>query len=167
MKKFFILVLSLCSLSATYSQEHLQDHISVDSLLVDSVPTCDTVRVVLITDVMENAIIYQDSLVRQLMIDRYLGIERGQIEKSGFRVQVYSSNQQQVAKNEALLLQQDLENKLDKPVYTLSEPPFWKVRIGNFLTREEAMEYREIFIRQFPDLQGGTYIVPDQIIIVN
>ena len=86
---------------------------------------------------------------------------------NGYRLQVFSSNQQQSAKNRALLLQQDLSGQLKEPVYAISEPPFWKVRIGNFLTREEANNYRMTFIAQFPELQGSTYVVPDKIIVVN
>lgn len=138
-----------------------------DNLLLDNTSQEDTLQAILIVDEMENAIVHQDSLIRRMMIDKSLGIQRGQIEKNGFRVQVYSSNQQQAAKNEALILQQELEGKIDKPVYALSDPPFWKVRIGNFLTREDAMKYREQLIAQFPELQGSTYVVPDKIIIIN
>lgn len=138
-----------------------------DTLLMETISQEDTLKAVLIVDEMENAIVHQDTLIRRMMIDKSLGIQRGQIEKNGFRVQVYSSNQQQVAKNEALILQQELAGKIDEPVYALSDPPFWKVRIGNFLTREDAMKYREQLIDQFPELQSSTYIVPDKIIIIN
>jgi hypothetical protein len=115
---------------------------------------------------MENALIHQDSMIDRLMIDKRLGRQRGQQELNGFRVQVYSSNQQQVAKNEAISLQQDLKDKLDYPIYIISEPPFWKVRIGNFLTREEANTYKEQLLVQYPNLYGSTYIVPDKITIL-
>ena len=116
---------------------------------------------------MENAIVHQDSTIRQLMIDKQMGIQRGKVEVDGFRVQVYSSNQQKTAKNEALLLQQKLEKSVNKTIYTISEPPFWKVRLGDFQTREEAVVYKNELIVQFPELQSSAYIVPDKIIIVN
>lgn len=124
------------------------------------------VPVVLLTEVMEHAVVHQDSAITRLMRDKRLGIQRGQQETDGFRLQVYASNAQQSAKNEALLLQQRLEGEIDVPVYALLEPPFWKVRIGNFRTREEANAYKEVFLQYFPDLQGGTYVVPDKIILV-
>ncbi|MBR2936650.1 MAG: SPOR domain-containing protein [Paludibacteraceae bacterium] len=156
----FAMVLSTLSIKA-------QDIVVADSMAMDSIAITDTINIALIVDDMENAVIHQDSLIRQLMIDKRLGIQRGQVQVNGFRVQVYSSNQQQVAKNEALILQQTLESQLDMPVYAISEPPFWKVRIGNFLTREEATEYRTEIISQFPELQGSTYVVPDKVIIIN
>lgn len=126
----------------------------------------DTIEVVLLKDMMNNAIIHQDSMIDRLMLDKRLGRQRGLQELNGFRVQVYSSNQQQVAKNEAISLQQDLKDKLDYPIYIISEPPFWKVRIGNFLTREEANTYKELLLVQYPNLCGSTYIVPDKITIL-
>lgn len=125
----------------------------------------DTIAPILITDVMENAVVHQDSAITQLMIDKRLGTQHEQQVIDGFRIQVYASNKQQQAKNEALLLQQQLESAIDIPVYTVSEPPFWKVRVGNFKTREDANTYKEAFLQEFPDLQGSTYVVPDKIIL--
>lgn len=168
MKRILFMYGILCVALSAYCQYVEQDiTLSVDSVVLDSIEAEDTVRVVLLTDIMDNAVVYQDSLVRELMINKRLGIQRGVQEVNGYRVQVFSSNQQQSAKNRALLLQQDLSSQLVEPVYAISEPPFWKVRIGNFLTREEANNYRMILVSQYPDLQGSTYVVPDKIIIVN
>ena len=123
-------------------------------------------HMMLITDAMENVVVHQDSLITRLMEDKRVGRQRGQYEEDGFRLQVYASNVQQTAKNEALLLQQRLEPLIDVPVYAQSEPPFWKVRLGNFRTREEANRYKEIFLQDFPDLQGSTYVVPDKILLI-
>ena len=159
-----ILWLALSALSQNVEQDSI---LRLDSVVLDTIAAVDTVEVVLLTDVMANAVVHQDSLVRELMINKRLGIQRGVQEMNGYRVQVFSSNQQQSAKNRALLLQQDLSGQLKEPVYAISEPPFWKVRIGNFLTREKANNYRMTFIAQFPELQGSTYVVPDKIIVVN
>lgn len=159
----FVVVLLFCTGLSCLAQE-----VSMDSVFVgDSVVVEDTLQVMLLTDVMENAIVHQDSTIRQLMIDKQMGIQRGKVEVDGFRVQVYSSNQQKTAKNEALLLQQKLEKSVNKTIYTISEPPFWKVRLGDFQTREEAVVYKNELIVQFPELQSSAYIVPDKIIIVN
>ena len=136
-------------------------------ITLDSVTNDDTIKNVLITDIMKNAIIHQDSAIYRLMMDKYLGIERGQQEVSGFRVQVYSSNQQQQAKSESISLQQGLEKKLSQPVYVISEPPFWKVRIGNFRTRDEANQYKKTLLDLYPELQSSTYVVPDKVIVLN
>lgn len=169
MKKIF-LILAICLPTWLVAQEvwvedsvpemELDTMIDTDTILVDSV------KVVLIMDEMANARVYQDSTIIRMMEDKRVGRVRGEQIVDGFRVQVYASNMQQVAKNEALMLQQRIENVLNVPVYALSEPPFWKVRLGNFKTREDANAYKEAFLNMFPDMVGSTYVVPDKIILV-
>ena len=77
--------------------------IQEEVISLDSITTDDTIQHLLLTDIMENAVIHQDSSIYRLMMDKHLGIERGQQEVNGFRVQVYSSNTQQRAKNESIL----------------------------------------------------------------
>ena len=85
------------------------------------------------------------------------------VEIDGYRVQIYSSNQQQAAKSEALDLESKIKDKIDQTVYVLYMPPFWKVRLGDFRTYEEAKVYKKIFVDQFPEVMGDTYIVRDKI----
>ena len=141
------------------------DILPTDSILVNDTVSIDSMHITLIMDDMSNAIVHQDSTITQLMMDKVTGRVRGEQIIDGFRVQIYASNQQQVAKNESLMLQQRIEPLLDVPVYAISEPPFWKVRIGNFKTREEANTYKDILLNMFPDMVGSTYVVPDKITI--
>ena len=135
----------------------------LDTLVVmDSIET--TVK--LIIDDMARVTVHQDPAITQLMLDKRLGYVRGEQIKEGFRVQIYASNRQQLAKKEASELQLRIEALIDVPVYTISEPPFWKVRIGNFETRDSANEYKNTFLQLFPELTGSTYVVPDKIIII-
>lgn len=145
----------------------LEEFILTDSLASDSIENDSIEVVLLLTDLMENVIVHQDSATHRLLLDKYLGIERGQQEIDGFRVQVYSSNMQQRAKNESILLHQELTKKLSQAIYVVSEPPFWKVRVGNFRTRDEANLYKETLLDLFPELQSSTYVVPDKIIVLN
>lgn len=137
----------------------------IDSVYIDSTAIVAEQEVRLIIDEMPNVAVHQDSAITNLMIDKTIGFQRGVQEVDGFRVQVYASNLPQVAKNEALLLQQELAPRVDVEIYVISEPPFWKVRLGNFKTREEATEYKEMLNMLFPDLRGGTYVVQDKVII--
>ncbi len=133
---------------------------------LDTLNNKDSIEVILITDNMPNAVVHQDSSIRELMLNKRIGYVRGEQVKEGFRVQIYASNNQQQAKKEATELQQRIENLLDIPIYTLSEPPFWKVRIGNFENREEANAYKNTLLQLFPELTGSTYVVPDKIIVM-
>lgn len=117
----------------------------------------------LITETMENAVVYQDEAITRLLDERVNGAQDTLTEVSGYRVQVYSSNRQQIAKQEALTLEKQLSQQIDVPVYVQYTPPFWKVRLGNFETQSEAQEYKNEFVKTHPQLQGETYIVRDQI----
>ena len=115
-----------------------------------------------IFDSLPGVQIIQDSTMTVLLDEAVYG-KREMVEIDGFRVQVYSSNQQQTAKGEALELEARLKDKVNQTIYVQYLPPFWKVRIGDFRTYEEAKEYKKLFVQQFPDLMGDTYIVRDKI----
>ena len=108
-----------------------QDSVFIEEHLVvnDRISQGDSVDITLLTDVMENAIIHQDSSIYRLLIDKYLGIERQQQEVNGFRVQVYASNQQQIAKNESILLQQEMEKKITKRIVNLNNSDLQLIKV--------------------------------------
>jgi hypothetical protein len=106
--------------------------------------------------------VIQDSTVA-VLLNAAINGRQEYVEVDGFRVQVYSSNQQQTAKGEALDLEEKMKEKIDQAVYVQYLTPFWKVRIGDFRTYNEAKEYKKQLVTQFPDLMGDTYIVRDKI----
>ncbi|MBO4518415.1 MAG: SPOR domain-containing protein [Paludibacteraceae bacterium] len=111
---------------------------------------------------MPNVEIIQDSAMVRLLNAAIVGTHE-LVEIDGYRVQIFSSNQQQSAKSEALRLESQLKDKLTQSVYVLYVPPFWKVRVGDFRTADEAKEYKKIFVQEFPDLMGNTYVVRDRV----
>lgn len=143
----------------------LVDSLHIDTLQSDTLQS-DTLHT-FILDAMPNVLVHQDSAITLLLEDKSYNRQRGQHQVSGFRVQVYASNTPQVAKNEALDLYETISSQVNMPVYVISEPPFWKVRLGDFLTREEAIEYKNQLNILFPHLQGSTYVVPDQVTVNN
>ncbi|MBQ2068220.1 MAG: SPOR domain-containing protein [Paludibacteraceae bacterium] len=106
--------------------------------------------------------VLQDSTVGVLMEEAMYG-KKELVTIDGYRVQIYSSNKQQTAKAEALDLETQLKDRINQTVYVQYQPPFWKVRLGDFRTAEEAREYKKIFVQQYPHLRGDTYIVRDKI----
>lgn len=118
-------------------------------------------------DMQSNVTMHQDSAITRLMEAKISGAERETVQVQGYRVQIYSSNRQQTAKTEAFELEKRiLEANLAVPVYVQYNPPFWKVRLGDFRTQEEAKLMKEEIIRRLPELQGDTYVVRDQITVV-
>ena len=89
------------------------------------------------------------------------------MQQQGYRVQVYSGNRQQTAKAEAFRIEKLIqESGLGVETYVLYNPPFWKVRLGNFRTQAEAQQLRDEVVRLLPSLQGDTYVVRDQIQLI-
>ena len=125
----------------------------------------DSLRIAMrpnLLDSMPGVEVLQDSAVGALLQAAMQG-NMELVEIDGYRVQIYSSNQQQVAKSEALELEAKIKDKINQTVYVLYMPPFWKVRLGDFRTYEEAKQYKKIFVDQFPSVMGDTYIVRDKI----
>jgi hypothetical protein len=81
------------------------------------------------------------------------------ISKPGYRVQVYvgkDRSEASSAKGRALNMQSDEEAYLDY------DRPNYRVKVGNFLTREDARELYKHLKRRFPDAM----IVPDQVTVI-
>lgn len=75
----------------------------------------------------------------------------------GFRIQVISTSN----RDEAIKTKTDLlTNFPDQKSYLVFQSPSFKVRIGNFLKREDAENFRKQLVDLYP--QGG-YIVEDAI----
>lgn len=86
------------------------------------------------------------------------------ITAAGYRVQVFSSNTQRTAKSEAFKIEKELRDVFpEQAVYVNYTSPFWKVRVGDFRTMQEAQEFRAELIKIFPNLKSETYTVKDQV----
>ena len=142
----------------TLSVSHLLETAVADTSLIET----DSLQKPYILDDMPLVRVQQDTLIEALLKEKIYG-KSEQIEIDGFRVQIFSSNRQQTAKEEALVLEKKMTEALSTAVYVAYIAPFWKVRLGNFRTYEEANAFKVHLITQFPELQGDTYIVRDKI----
>ena len=75
----------------------------------------------------------------------------------GFRLQMISTPR----RDDATQMKSELLNRFpDQKTYTLFQSPNFKVRLGNFLKREDAERFRSQISKFFPK---GIYIVEDTI----
>jgi hypothetical protein len=82
----------------------------------------------------------------------------------GYRVQVYSSNVQRMAKSEAFRVESELQQLLpDVPVYVTYHSPFWKVRAGNCRSMQEAQQLKSEIGDAYPQVKRDLYVVRDKI----
>jgi Sporulation related domain. len=85
-------------------------------------------------------------------------------EVQGYRVQVYSSNVQRMAKSEAFRVEGELQQLLpDVPVYVTYHSPFWKVRAGNCRSMQEAQQLKSEIGDAYPQVKRDLYVVRDKI----
>lgn len=92
-------------------------------------------------------------------------------EVQGFRIQVHSS----LDKNAAVDVEEQVQEWLraesnsaptsltsgEPPIYVVYIQPYYRVRIGNFTSRQAAERAREHLALRFP----GAFIVPDTVVI--
>lgn len=142
----------------------ISEQMPTDTTLVlqDSLPEVVLTYPQILQD-MPNVHVVQDSMITLLMEEKIAGVQRGEHEVPGYRVQIYSSNHPTHGKSEALLLEQRVKQVVSVPVYVIYASPSWKVRLGDFRTEEQAAEFRDLFKQFFPDLVDYTYIVRDRI----
>ena len=106
-----------------------------------------------------SVVVYKDSRI-DLLIKKQIDINEETTREnrrtaSGYRILVINSNDRKkvfAAKAKIYQLYPDL-----KP-YLLYQAPFYKLKVGNFRTKEEAEEFRIELSRDFPT---GLYIVRD------
>ena len=110
--------------------------------------------------------IEQDTAITKLLTNKILGAQSEAVLVDGFRVQIYSSNIQKKGKEEAIALEKYLAPLISVPVYVTYISPSWKVRVGDFLTFDEAQAYKNELVQQFPQLQASSYVIGDQIRIM-
>lgn len=161
MKRVIVIFCVLIAAVQMWSEDTIAA--AVDTTAVDTAVVA-VVRPNLL-DEMKGVEVLQDSTVG-VLLDLAIHGKRELVEIDGFRVQVYSSNQQQAAKMEALELEAKLKEKVTHTIYVQYLPPFWKVRVGDFRTYEEARDYKKLFVKMFPNMMGDTYIVRDKIQVI-
>ena len=92
----------------------------------------------------------------ELLVEKHTMINKTKKSVPGFRIQIYYGNK----RAEALEMKGrfQLENS-DLPTYLVYQQPYFKVRVGDFYSRMEAMKYFEEISYEFTN----AFIVKDQI----
>ncbi len=109
--------------------------------------------------------ITQDPRLPQSIAERQTYTEESQIPYiliSGYRVQVYSSNVPKTARSEAFSMESAVKEKMpDVTSYVSFSSPFWKVRLGDCKTYQEAMVLLNEVKENFPEHKNNFYIVKE------
>ncbi len=100
-----------------------------------------------------------DSLIsRYIMVNNELKIENNHYGMPGFRIQIYNSSTRN-AREESYKTMADFISKFpDITPYALyAQPGYFKIRVGDFRTKAEAIRLFLTISKVFPN----SYIVPD------
>ncbi|MBB4037733.1 hypothetical protein GGR21_003654 [Dysgonomonas hofstadii] len=80
----------------------------------------------------------------------------------GFKIQVYSGNNQQRSKREAESKQAQVREAFPELESVVSfHSPFWRLRVGNFLSKEDAESVLREMKKSFPTMGREMYVVSD------
>lgn len=112
-----------------------------------------------------SVIIHQDSRIEKLVLAKNtVRITAAAGTYSGFRVQVFSSNTQRTGKAEAYKVEKEIREAFpEEEVYVNYISPFWKVRVGDFISRHKAEAFRLMLIDVFPDKKSEAYVVKEKV----
>ncbi len=82
----------------------------------------------------------------------------------GFKVQAFSGNNQRTSKDEAHRKQGQINAAFPEfETVVLFDSPFWRLRVGNFVAREEAEEAMQELRKRFPSFGKEMFIVVDEV----
>lgn len=178
MKRYLMIIFCLCLWSAIGLQAQDTYPVTtggiqpstVDSLAADSA-AADTLAISIWRDMMPEVIVHQPSYIRVLAEGGYVHRtyapqKRKKVIRAnplGYRVEVYQSNDQRMGQQEAQRIYAQLNGRVSVPVYVRFYTPFWRVRLGDFRSLEEANNFKRSFIMQFPSMRTHTYVVRDHI----
>ncbi|MDR1880428.1 MAG: SPOR domain-containing protein [Tannerellaceae bacterium] len=89
---------------------------------------------------------------------------RTYLKVQGYRVQVFSGNEQRVSKEEALRKEKQINESFPHlQTYVTLIAPFWKLRVGDYGTHEEAFYVLRQLARAFPSFGKEMYIVREEV----
>lgn len=128
----------------------------MDSLAQDSLAQANEPQT--IWEDMPFVRIHQPRYIQLLAEGKYIRVTPGKEVRRktvsanplGYRLEIYQSNDQRVGQGEANRIRATLTGKVTVPIYVRFYTPFWRVRIGDFRTLEEANAYKRTFLQRFP-----------------
>lgn len=90
--------------------------------------------------------------------------EEAFLKIQGFRAQVFSGNDQRKSKDEAFTKEKEIKELFpDVPTYVTYNAPFWRLRVGDFRTHEEAYHMQRQLMNAFPAYKKEMYIVKEDV----
>lgn len=112
--------------------------------------------------------VYQSNDIRRLVGTTHDKIEvvgdKSFLIVPGYRIQVFSGNNQRESKGDADSKKRQI-NELysDVPTYVSFMAPFWRLRVGDYATYEEAYSMMHRLIESFPAFKKEIHITKEDV----
>lgn len=151
---FTLLFLAACGTFTAQAQAY-----SIDTTIVQSLGrSLDGARVVL----------HQDSVldVRLSRNSGTLKVDKdGNIATQGYRIQLFSDNKRNSREEAELRSDVVAQDMPQIPIYVTYLSPFWRLRVGDYRTFEEANAQMQQLKKKFPKYSVEMRIVKDEIVL--
>ena len=151
---FTLLFLAACGTFTAQAQAY-----SIDTTIVQSLGrSLDGARVVL----------HQDSAldVRLSRNSGTLKVDKdGNIATQGYRIQLFSDNRRNSREEAELRSDVVAQDMPQIPIYVTYLSPFWRLRVGDYRTFEEANAQMQQLKKKFPKYSVEMRIVKDEIVL--
>ncbi|MDR1344545.1 MAG: SPOR domain-containing protein [Tannerellaceae bacterium] len=86
------------------------------------------------------------------------------LKYQGYRVQIFSGNDQRTSKDEAFKREREMKDLIPGiPTYVTYNAPFWRLRIGDYNSHEEAFHVQRQLMQAFPKYGKEMYIIREDI----
>ena len=154
LKSLFLSLLVVCGVSVAKAQEYTTDTTIVQSLQ----RSVQGARVVL----------HQDSAldVRLSRNSGTLKVDKdGNIATQGYRIQLFSDNKRDSREEAELRSDVVAQDMPEIPLYVTYLSPFWRLRVGDYRTYEEANVQMQKLKKKFPKYSVEMRIVKDEIVL--
>lgn len=96
------------------------------------------------------------SVIKDSRVDNLLETYKSSFSVQGYRIQIYSDNKKQPARDEKAKFLSLYSNVKAHEIY---QQPYFKIRVGDFRTKLEAYKFQKEIVSNFPN----SFIVKDEI----
>jgi hypothetical protein len=143
---------SLVSTSQTEPRESMCQHLA------------ETGRVVIHQDQRLETLLSPEAGLMNSGVQNARGDKSDRITTSGYRIRIFSGNNQTASKYRANELSQEIKKKFpDMDLYVYFKTPNWRLTAGNFRTSEEAYATMSLLKKEFPVWGREMFIIREEI----
>jgi hypothetical protein len=151
MRHFLLLFLLLCSGGGILAQTSIFDELAKQEQGKGTVVIRQSATI--------RSLVGSNSIENRIETDG----ERSYLVMQGYRIQVFTDNNQRTARNEAETKKRQIEELFNVTAYVKYNAPFWRLYVGDYITYEEAFSMMNKIAEAFPTYKKEIQIKEEEI----